>query len=396
MKYKIYQSSVKQKDREEFNRKLLKLIDNKETEKYGITGDDVYNAYTGDGGLHGLNRKDYDSYYTYSEEKKNIENGQFFTPPKLAELLVSSVAPSKDETVADLTCGAGAFFNFLPNEHNLYGCETDIKAYKVAKFLYPDANIENCDIRLYKPDMRFDYVIGNPPFNLKWWIDGGTEIKSQMYFCLKAAALLKPKGIMAVIVPNYFLSDEFMAGSDIADMEKDIEAAKSKFYTAVHARQDAKESEVRKGLITWFRCGSSKESTVTINKQYIKSALNDGMFNVVTNYNVLSSYVAQQIKEFKAIAKVDEKQVKADKKNNSSVYGVLMPAIRFSVSMMMTTQSAFMSIIREKTVKDISLLTRLAAMSTGKKKEATNEAAEAIEESSSYQSEIASLFDFSF
>ena len=75
MKYKIYQSSVKQKDREEFNRKLLKLIDNKETEKYGITGDDVYNAYTGDGGLHGLNRKDYDSYYTYSEEKKNIENG---------------------------------------------------------------------------------------------------------------------------------------------------------------------------------------------------------------------------------------------------------------------------------------------------------------------------------
>lgn len=139
MKYKIYQSSVKQKDREEFNRKLLKLIDNKETEKYGITGDG------------GLNRKDYDSYYTYSEEKKNIENGQFFTPPKLAELLVSSVEPSRDETVADLTCGAGAFFNFLPNEHNLYGCETDIKAYKVAKFLYPDANIENCDIRLPRP-----------------------------------------------------------------------------------------------------------------------------------------------------------------------------------------------------------------------------------------------------
>ena len=45
MKYKIYQSSVKQKDREEFNRKLLKLIDNKETEKYGITGDDVFSAY---------------------------------------------------------------------------------------------------------------------------------------------------------------------------------------------------------------------------------------------------------------------------------------------------------------------------------------------------------------
>ena len=74
MKYKIYQSSVKQQDREEFNRKLLKLIDNKETEKYGITGDDVYNAYTGDGGL---NRKDYDSYYTYSEEKRILKTDSF-------------------------------------------------------------------------------------------------------------------------------------------------------------------------------------------------------------------------------------------------------------------------------------------------------------------------------
>ena len=288
MKYKIYQSSVKQKDREEFNRKLLKLIDNKETEKYGITGDDVYNAYTGDGGLHGLNRKDYDSYYTYSEEKKNIENGQFFTPPKLAELLVSSVAPSKDETVADLTCGAGAFFNFLPNEHNLYGCETDIKAYKVAKFLYPDANIENCDIRLYNPDMRFDYVIGNPPFNLKWWIDGGTEIKSQMYFCLKAAALLKPKGIMAVIVPNYFLSDEFMAGSDIADMEK-----RFNFLGQVALPADSFSATGVNSYDTKIQYWQRKSETDTETKPYKKEM----SFTVLKNgnYDEIAAWIKENI-----------------------------------------------------------------------------------------------------
>ena len=288
MKYKIYQSSVKQKDREEFNRKLLKLIDNKETEKYGITGDDVYNAYTGDGGLHGLNRKDYDSYYTYSEEKKNIENGQFFTPPKLAELLVSSVAPSKDETVADLTCGAGAFFNFLPNEHNLYGCETDIKAYKVAKFLYPDANIENCDIRLYNPDMRFDYVMGNPPFNLKWWIDGGTEIKSQMYFCLKAAALLKPKGIMAVIVPNYFLSDEFMAGSDIADMEK-----RFNFLGQVALPADSFSATGVNSYDTKIQYWQRKSETDTETKPYKKEM----SFTVLKNgnYDEIAAWIKENI-----------------------------------------------------------------------------------------------------
>lgn len=115
MKYKIYPRPAKQEERAEFNRKLLMLIDNKQTEKYQITGDDVYNAYTGDGGLHGLERKDYDSYHSYSKDKKEIENGQFFTPPKLAKLVVDCICPSKDETVADLTCGAGAFFNFLPN-----------------------------------------------------------------------------------------------------------------------------------------------------------------------------------------------------------------------------------------------------------------------------------------
>lgn len=193
--------------------------------------------------------------------------------------------------------------------------------------------------------------------------------------------------------------------NDIADMEKDIEEGKARFYTAVHAKQGAKESEVRKGLITWFRCGSSKESTIDVDKAYIKAAIEDGMIDIATNYNKLSSCVSAQVKKFKKGMDNNEKQVKADKKNNSSVYGVLMPAIRFASSMMMVTQGAFMSVIREKTMKDISILTRLAIVSVGKKKEekATNEATEVtenqeqpIEESSSYQSEIASLFDFSF
>lgn len=219
MKYTIYPRPAKQEERAEFNRKLLKLIDNKETEKYQISKTDIYNAYTGDGGLHRLKREDYDNYHSYSEDKKEIENGQVFTPPAIAKLVVDCVSPSKDETVVDLTCGAGAFFNFLPNERNIYGCEWDIKAYKVAKFLFPEANIEHKDIRSYKPMIRFDYVIGNPPFNLKWWVDNGTEIKSQLYFCQKASSLLKPKGIMAVIVPSSFLSDEFSNASDIEYMQ---------------------------------------------------------------------------------------------------------------------------------------------------------------------------------
>ena len=220
MKYTTYPKPVKQEQRREFNEKLLYLIDCGETEKYQISADDIYNAYTGDGGLHGLERGDYENYRAYSEHKKEIENGQFFTPPWLARLAAESLAPSNDEAVADLTCVAGAFFNFMPAESNLYGCEIDANAYKVARFLYPKANIENRDIRTYNPEIRFDYVIGNPPFNLEWWVDGCRKLKSQLYYYMKAAELLKPKGIMAVIVPASFLSDEFSSGSDIETLQK--------------------------------------------------------------------------------------------------------------------------------------------------------------------------------
>lgn len=40
--------------------------------------------------------------------------------------------------------------------------------------------------------LRTDYIVGNPPFHLKWQTEGGRELPSQMYFCVKAAALLKP------------------------------------------------------------------------------------------------------------------------------------------------------------------------------------------------------------
>ena len=151
--------------------------------------------------------------------KKEIENGQFFTPPPICNLVVSCLKPSASDLIADLTCGMGNFFNFLPAESNAYGCEIDHKAHKVAHYLYPEANIELGDIRTYEPGIRFDYVIGNPPFNLKWYLEDGSEMLSQIYYCEKAAGLLKPFGIMAIIVPQSFLSDAFTNGRLIQMME---------------------------------------------------------------------------------------------------------------------------------------------------------------------------------
>ena len=56
MKYTCYDSMVPQESRKEFNEKILYLIDNDRLAEFQISDDDIYNAYTGIGGLHGLNR----------------------------------------------------------------------------------------------------------------------------------------------------------------------------------------------------------------------------------------------------------------------------------------------------------------------------------------------------
>ncbi len=221
MKYVYHSELIPQEARRELNDKILYLVDQDLAEREGITHEDIYNAYTGDGGLHGLNRSDFANYHEFSEAKKEIENGQFFTPPALCQFIMEALAPSASETVADLTSGIANFANFMPVEANFYGCELDIKSHKVAHYLYPAANLEHRDIRFYQPDMRFDYVVGNPPFNLKWSTEH-SEIISQMFYCLKAAELMKPLGIMAIVVPASFLADEYLDSAKISELAKDF------------------------------------------------------------------------------------------------------------------------------------------------------------------------------
>ena len=219
MKYSHHGEKIPLDQRKTLNEKVLYLIDSGLPQNCPVTPEDIYNAYTGDGGLHGLSREDYDSYNAFSQAKKEMENGQFFTPHRLCELVAECLKPSESSLIADLTCGMGNFFNYVPVETNAYGCELDLNAYKVARYLYPQANLVHGDIRAYQPGVRFDYVVGNPPFHLRWWLEDGSEMASELYYCVKATELLKPMGILALIVPQSFLADQFMEGSMIRVME---------------------------------------------------------------------------------------------------------------------------------------------------------------------------------
>ena len=179
--------------------------------------EDIFNVYMGNGGLHGLDRKDFQNFHAYTEAKKEIEQGQFFTPAEICEFLVACVKPEPKDIIYDLTYGKGDFFNYLPTESNIYGTEIDMKAVKIAQYLYPKANLQYGDIRQYSPVLSGDIVFGNPPFHLEW----GTKeapVSSQMYYCKKAYQVLKNGGLLVLLVSESFLSDDFSNKGDIEEI----------------------------------------------------------------------------------------------------------------------------------------------------------------------------------
>ena len=212
--YTIIPQQILPDKRAEINEKILFAIN---SGKDMIPAESIYNCYTGIGGLHNLKQSDFNSYHEYAEAKKEFEMGQFFTPHEICRDMVNVLSPSSSEMILDMCCGMGNFFNHLPNQHNAYGFDIDGKAISVAKYLYPDAHIEKCDIQQYRPEQHFDAIIGNPPFNLKF------DFRlSQEYYIDKAYHLLNPAGFLMIIVPASFMQNEFWEKSRVSRVNEDF------------------------------------------------------------------------------------------------------------------------------------------------------------------------------
>ena len=208
--YAIIPQQIPRDKRAEVNEKILFAID---SGKDFIPKESIYNCYTGIGGLHNFKQADFSSYHRYAEAKKEFEMGQFFTPHELCRSMVEVLSPTSSEMVLDMCCGMGNFFNHLPNLHNTYGFDIDGRAVTVARHLYPEAHIEKCDIQQYRPEQRFDVIIGNPPFNLKF------DCKlSQEYYMDKAYDVLNSAGFLMVIVPVSFMQSEFWEKTRVANI----------------------------------------------------------------------------------------------------------------------------------------------------------------------------------
>jgi len=212
--YQIIPQQIPQARRAELNEAILTSILSSDD---AFTPESVYNSYTGLGGLHNLRQSDFDSYHEYSKAKKEFEIGQFFTPHEICLQMAELAEPGASETVIDMCCGMGNFFNFLPNQQNTYGFDIDENAVTVARHLYPETHIEAFDIKRYNPSQKFDMVIGNPPFNLVF-----EDEPAQFYYCMKAAEILSPAGLLVMVVPCSFLENEFWNKSQVSAINREL------------------------------------------------------------------------------------------------------------------------------------------------------------------------------
>ena len=116
------------------------------------------------------------------------EEGEFYTPHDVVQLIASMIEPY-DGTLYDPACGSGGMFiqsaELVKSKQgsissvNVYGQEKEAATYRLAKM-----NIALRGISHHLGDMSdssftndlhkglyFDYIMANPPFNLKGWYD---------------------------------------------------------------------------------------------------------------------------------------------------------------------------------------------------------------------------------
>jgi len=175
-------------------------------------------------------------------------NGAFFTPNYIIDFIINSIKPKKDHKNIDPSCGAGAFLialaEYYKNEYgqsvketvknNIYGADIlkfNINRSKILLSLFAlqnnelleenDFNLLSVDSLRFKWDMKFDNVIGNPPYvkfqdlsanNRTFLINNYETIKQgtfNLYFAFFELGfrLLKENGRLGYITPNnYFTS----------------------------------------------------------------------------------------------------------------------------------------------------------------------------------------------
>ena len=188
--------------------------------------------------------------FALAEGKKG---GQYFTPKSIVSLIVEMLEPYSGR-VYDPAMGSGGFFvqseKFIEQhggklgQLSVYGQESNPTTWRLAAMNMAIRGIDfnfgkepaNSFTNDQQPDLRADFVMANPPFNISDWWDGklegdarwtyGTPPKGNANFAWLQHMLyhLSPTGSMALLLANGSMSSNAGGEGDIrkALIENDL------------------------------------------------------------------------------------------------------------------------------------------------------------------------------
>lgn len=201
--------------------------------------------------------------FALAEGKKG---GQYYTPKSIVAVIVEMIEPFQGQ-VYDPAMGSGGFFvqseTFIESQGgrigqlSVYGQESNPTTWRLAAM---NMAIRGIDFNFGKgpadtflsdqhPDLRADYVMANPPFNMSEWWDGrlagdprwvyGPPPRSNANFAWIQHMLyhLAPHGSMALLLANGSMSSNTKGEADIrkalveADLVECILALPSQLFT---------------------------------------------------------------------------------------------------------------------------------------------------------------------
>lgn len=221
-----------QNSRIEQNLKILKLLSKNNSDISEAQKREVLNTYSGWGGLR-------DAIFTPSiyrqlkscltdDEIKSIKNtvrSAYYTPDLLVKFIWAALirmgfnglrADGSRCNILEPSAGSGIFFNYMPQiitqNGNIDAIELDHASCKLFSKLHRSINIINTGFENFCcNDNRYDLIIGNPPYGRAIVNDIFNPDLSRLiihhFFVAKAARMLRDKGIIAMVLPQFFLDN---------------------------------------------------------------------------------------------------------------------------------------------------------------------------------------------
>lgn len=212
------------------------------------------------------------------------KGGEFFTPTSVVKLMVEFIEPYHGK-IFDPACGSGGMFvqsnNFI-QQHNLqkgsvtpisvYGQEKTMETVKLAKMNLAINGLRG-EIKqgdsyaedLYDSFGKFDFVMANPPFNVKE-VNEDTVKKDRRfteYGLPKSKSQTKSAGVTTIPNGNYLWISLF--ATSLNETGKAALVMSNSASDAGHSEYDIRKTLVRKGIISgMLTLPSNMFSTVTL------------------------------------------------------------------------------------------------------------------------------------